>query len=117
MLDEYIDWYRTGMACAYLLIDLYMLCLWSFALRRTGLPFLRLLVTANVLFVLFSLIHVAITLAEENLKSDVFGFRAYGSFVHTLYVARPLFSVINILGYTLLARWLLKACRAATTET
>jgi len=93
MLDEYIDWYRASMALAYLVIDVYMLCLWSFAFRRTGLGFLPLLVITNVLFVLVSLVHVVITLTEEKLKMDVFGFRAYANFAHTEYVVRPFISV------------------------
>ena len=108
MLDEYIDWYRASMALAYFVIDVYMLCLWSFAFRRTRLGFLRLLVITNVLFVLLSLDHVVITLAEEKVKMDVFGFRAYANFVHTMYVVRPLISIANVVAYTLLVKWLLR---------
>jgi hypothetical protein len=107
MLDEYIDWYRASMALAYLVIDVYMLCLWSFAFRRTRLGFLRLLVITNVLLVLVSLVHVVITLTEEKLKMDVFGPHAYANFAHTEYVIRPFISVANVVAYTLLARWLL----------
>jgi hypothetical protein len=109
MLDEYIDWYRASMALAYLVIDVYMLCLWSFAFRRTRLGFLRLLVITNVLFVLLSLVHVVITLAEENLKMDVFGFHAYANFAHTMYVVRPFISLANVVAYTLLVTWMLRA--------
>ena len=109
MFPDDIDWYRVGMTAAYLALDLYMLCLWLFALRRTHLSFLRILVASNSLFVLLSVIHVAIALDEVNLKMNVFGWEAYIAFAHTLYVASPLLTIVNALGYTLLVRWLLQA--------
>jgi predicted membrane protein len=117
MLDPDVDWYRVGMAVAYLVIDVCVLGLWWFAWRRSGLRFFGLLVISGVLLLLFGMTHVIIACAEETLKTGVFGFHAYANFSHTLYVILPIIGVMNLLGYTLMVRWLLRSHSHISTAT
>jgi len=109
MLDDYIDWYRAGMAIFYLCTDIYVLGLWWFGLRRTHLPFFRIYVAVGVVYVAFSILHVVITLCEERLKTDVFGFDAYYNFSHAMYVVRPFVSLFGLVAVTLMVRWVIRA--------
>jgi hypothetical protein len=108
MLDDYIDWYRAGMAIAYVCIDIYAVGLWWFAVKRTHLPFFRLWLAVGVAYLLFSVLHVIITLCEERLKTDIFGFHAYYNFGHVLYVVRPFISVFSLIAATLMVRWVVR---------
>ncbi|HZA38246.1 MAG TPA: hypothetical protein VE486_03815 [Candidatus Baltobacteraceae bacterium] len=108
MLDDYIDWYRAGMAIAYVCIDIYSVGLWWFAVRRTHLPFFRLWLVVGIAYLLVSVLHVIITLSEEKLKWDVFGAHAYANFAHTEYVVRPFISVFGLIAATLMVRWAIR---------
>jgi hypothetical protein len=108
MLDDYIDWYRAGMAIAYVCIDIYAVGLWWFAVKRTHLPFFRLWLAVGIAYLLFSVLHAIITLAEEKLKWDVFGPHAYANIAHTEYIVRPFISIFGLVAATLMVRWALR---------
>jgi hypothetical protein len=108
MHDDYIDWYRTGMAIAYVCIDIYSVGLWWFAARRTRLPFFRLWLAVGIAYLLVSVLHVIITLSEEKLKWDVFGVHAYANFVHANYVVRPFITFFSLIAATLMVRWVVR---------
>ena len=109
-----IDWYRVAMTVMYLIVDIYALGLWWFAFRHSGLPFFRLLVVAGVIYLFFGVLHVVIACAEDRLRTDVFGYHAYYVFTDAMYIIRPLFSILALVGYTLMVRWILRS--RATTE-
>jgi hypothetical protein len=108
VLDDYIDWYRAGMAIAYACMDIYSVALWWFAVRRTGLRFFRLWLAVDIVYLLFSLLHVVITLSEEKLKWDVFGPHVFSNLAHTEYVARPFISLFGLIAATLMVRWAIR---------
>jgi hypothetical protein len=108
VLDDYIDWYRAGMAIAYVCIDIYLVSLWWFAVRRTHLPFFRLWLAVGVAYLLVSVLHMFIALFEEKLKWDVFGPHTYSTLAHTEYVVRPFISIFGLIATTLMVRWVVR---------
>ena len=116
MLDRYIDWYRLFSAAGSLLASLYLLGLWWFALRRSGLRFLWLLVASNAFLVITSVIFVAMVLADYT-RYEVFGERPYADFIHVFNVAQPLVTILSLIGYTLIVKWILCAQNAGSGAT
>ena len=105
MLDDYIDWYRAGMVIAYVCLDAYAVGLWWFAVKRTGLPFFRLWLTAGLAYLLFDILHVVVTVSEERLKWDVFGPHTFARIAHTEYVVRPFVTIAALIAATMMVRW------------
>lgn len=117
MFDPYVDWYRVGMSVAYLFCDAYFLGLNWFGWRRTRLTFFRFLVAIDVIYVLFSLIHTAIACNEEAFQADILGFHAYAIFAHTMYILRPLVSLVSLIASTMMVRWIVRSHSQAATTT
>jgi hypothetical protein len=108
MFDSYIDPYRLFLAASDLAISIYALYLWCFALRRSRLPFFRILVFTSAVFLLIHIMHVVIVCTEDTLKFDVFGIHAYANFAHIMYVIDPIAWGLMLFGYTLLVRWIIR---------
>ncbi len=117
MLDRYIDWYRLFSAAGSLISSLYLLGLWWVALRRSGLRFFWLLIASNAFFVIASVIFVVMVLAEDYTRYEVFGERPYADFIHVFDVAQPLVTILNLIAYTLIVKWILRAQNAGPGAT
>jgi hypothetical protein len=119
-MSDAIDPYRLFLAASDLLLSVYAVGLWSFALRRTRLRFLRILVLTNVVFLVVHVIHVIIVCAEDRLKFDVFGIYGFATLSHILYVVGPITYTTTLIGFTIMVRWMLRvraAEAAGTNET
>jgi hypothetical protein len=112
--DKYIDWFRVGMASAYLAIGLYAFGLFWWGWRQTRLWFLGLIVAIGAINVLLDALHVVIAFAEERLRWYVFGVHHYFQFMHIMYVVEPVISVVSVIGSTFLVRWVVRSRSTGT---
>ena len=104
------DWYRGFFAFSQFALDVYLLMLWSFIFGRTRLRLLWLLIISQAGFVLFAITFIVVVLfSDDTLRFDVFGIHGYSIFVHTSHVLQPLNAVLSAIGYTLVARCLLRS--------
>ena len=101
------------MTVVYLISDTYLLCLYWYALRKTGFLFFRILLVVSVLWMPFGVLHVLIACAEDWLRFDVFGYHAYYNLLHFMYVLRPAFGILNIFASTLMILWIVRTSSLA----
>jgi heme/copper-type cytochrome/quinol oxidase subunit 3 len=90
---------------AFLVGNICLLILWSVALLRTGLGFLYIIVFSAVLSVVFSIIQLVLyynpPFIFQTLSRD--GYQIF----YYAFVSTQIFNVvINIIGITLLVRWI-----------
>jgi hypothetical protein len=89
---------------AFVFGDLYLLCLWFYAIVRTGLPFFWVLACAGIGFLLLAVINAAFAYDLQGLQ-ELLGSQ-YIPFYEVFLAVQPLNLLLGAIGHTMLVRWI-----------
>jgi hypothetical protein len=99
----------TTLICAalYVAFAFYAAGVWVFALLRTGMAFCYFFIASAVVGAILSVFAVAMYL-DPYLWARIFGSAGYLVYYYFVIVSQPVAYLINIIGATILVRWLTK---------
>ncbi len=92
-------------ALSFIVLGIYALALWIYALVRTGFGFFWLLVIASVLGVIVSIINAALVY-DHYVGIRLLGQPGWKIFYYAFYCVQPVESLLSVVGSTILVIWI-----------
>jgi hypothetical protein len=102
---------RLATHMAFVVMDLYLLGLWCFALMRTGRMFFWILAISAAGSLFIAMIGTALSCYDSKWWEHIVGPGPFRVFYEVFLAVQPLNFFLAIIGYTILVQWILASQR------